>query len=328
MELIVFNDKESELIWKCQKQVRERKNEIAMSKINKKINALVELARAISQYPSIFKSSDIDGNDRGAGTLVESLCNREEIDEMMHIPTKAVLGKGYLIAKINFFNMLEQLAHKIPELTPEIPNISNNITEIVFTLMSEELFMGIIEDKEIDSAIRNRTAFLLANIWEYRLNHGVTDFAPTLRSVWDSRKRLRPVFGTMMGTSELMTMSFTADDAWLNFLRDENTPKDVFLALEEFLFTLTYEELSELRTQMKRLGLRSVTKNELYTITGKRPRYPEFEDSDPRELYRFFRNRKQNAIARQKSGSAGPKKTIEEHIMIHILSSTTWTATS
>ena len=328
MELIVFNDQESEIIWKCQKEVRNRKNEMALQKINKKINALVELARAISQYPSIFNSSDINGNVRSAGTLVESLCSREEIDEMMHIPTKAVLGKGYLIAKINFFTMLNQLARRFPNLQEESSAISHDITEIVFTRMCEDVFMGIIEDKTMDDQIRNRTAFLLANIWEYRLNHGVSEFAPLLSSIWESRKKLRPVFGTMMGTSELMTMSFSVDEAWLEFLNSKDIPEDVFNALEEFLFTLTYEEISELRLKMKELGLKSVTKNELYIITGKRPRYPEFEQSDPREMYRFFRNRKQNAISRFRSGSLGPKKTIEEYIMAHILSSPKWAGTN
>ncbi len=327
MELVVFNDRESEVIWKCQQEVKKREKDHALHKINRKINALVELARAISQYPSIFKSSDINGNMRTAGTLVESLCNQDEIDEIMHIPTKAVLGKGYLIAKINFFNMLKTLADPIPELKDEAILISQDITEIVFTLMCEDVFMGIIQDKSMDMKIRNRTAFLLANIWEYRLNHGVTEFAPILSSIWESRKKLRPVFGTMMGTSELMAMSYSIDSRWMDFLNDESIPEDTFLALEEFLFTLTYEELSELRIKMKELGLKSVTKNELYTITGKRPRYPEFDQSDPREMYRFFRNRKQNAISRNRSGVKGPKKTIEEYIMGYILSSPKWTGT-
>jgi hypothetical protein len=325
MELVVFNDRESEVIWKCQQEVKQRNKEHALHKINKKINALVELARAISQYPSIFKSSDINGNMRTAGTLVESLCNRDEIDEIMHIPTKAVLGKGYLIAKINFFTMLKDLAKPIGDLKNEEKLISQDITEIVFTLMCEDVFMGIIEDKVMDIKIRNRTAFLLANIWEYRLNHGVTEFAPILSSIWEARKKLRPVFGTMLGTSELMTLSFSIDQTWMDFLNNEELPQDAFLALEEFLFTLTYEELSELRHKMKDLGLKSVTKNELYTITGKRPRYPEFDQSDPREMYRFFRNRKQNAISRNRAGVDGPKKTIEEYIMGYILSSPKWT---
>ncbi len=223
--------------------------------------------------------------------------------------------------------MLKTLADPIDELHNEEVLISEDITEIVFTLMCEDVFMGIIEDKAVDIKIRNRTAFLLANIWEYRLNHGVSEFAPILSSIWEARKNLRPVFGTMMGTSELMALSFSIDNTWMDFLNDKDIPEDTFLALEEFLFTLTYEELFELRTKMKELGLKSVTKNELYTITGKRPRYPEFNQSDPREMYRFFRNRKQNAISRNRAGVDGPKKTIEEYIMGYILSSPKWTGT-
>lgn len=324
MEIIVFNDNESDLIFKCQSAPKIKENETANDRIIKHINALVELARAISQYPSILMSTGLNGEEQSADTLIEMLCEQDDFDKIMHIPTKAVLGKGFLVAKINFFLMLQYLAEPIPELREEYMKISEDVSNIVFTLMSEEVFISLIEDKNIAAEIRNRAAFLLTNIWEYRLNHGVQEFSPILNSIWEARKKLCPVFGTLMGTSELLMMSADIDPKWLDFLDEKTGDSEVFQALEEFLFTLTTEELSELRRKMKKQGLNSVKKEQIEQIMGRKQMYPEFNESDSREMYRFFRDRKHNAQFRNRAGAPGPKKTIEEYIMCHLLSSVEW----
>ncbi|MBN1501193.1 MAG: hypothetical protein JW982_13610 [Spirochaetes bacterium] len=324
MELVVFNDDESNLIFKCLAEVEKRNNSEAAERIKNNINALIELARAISQYPSILKKSNLFGEEQSAETLIEMLCQQEDIDQTMHIPTKAMLGKGFLVAKINFFRMIEFIASRTPELRDESVMIHEDITAIIFTIMSEDVFLSIIEDKKLPETIRNRAAFLLANIWEYRLNYNVKDFAPILNSIWEGRKKLIPVFGTLLGTSELMMMSFDIDKKWLEFLNDKSDDKEVFQALEEFLFTLTFEELENLRKKMTELRLTSVKKEEIQNITGKKQMYAEFNHSDTREMYRFFRDRKHNAHFRQRAEIPGPKKTIEEYIMCHILNSDEW----
>ncbi len=324
MELVVFNDNESNLIFKCLAEVEKRNNTEAAERIKSNINALIELARAISQYPSILKKSKFFDEEQSAETLIEMLCQMEDIDQTMHVPTKAMLGKGFLVAKINFFRMIEYIASRTPELREESAIIHEDITNIIFTIMCEEVFLSIIEDKKLEEVLRNRAAFLLANIWEYRLNYGVKDFAPLLNSIWEGRKKLIPVFGTLLGTSELMIMSFGIDKKWLEFLNAKAEDKEIFQALEEFLFTLTFEELENLRNKMKELGLTSIKKDEIPNITGKKQMYATFNNSDTREMYRFFRDRKHNAHFRHRAEISGPKKTIEEYIMCYILSSDEW----
>ncbi len=323
-QLIVFTDEESDVIDRCQRVVRDRAMTDSYHRIISNINALVELARSISQYPSILKSTDFGESTRSADSLIEMLCQREDFDKTLHIPTKAVLGKGFLVAKINFFHMLRYLSNPLPELRSESMAVTEIISNIIFTLMSEEVFISIIEDRGNADEIRSRSAFLLANIWEYRLNQSVRDFAPILNSIWEARKKLQPVFGTMMGTFELMTLSAELDRAWIDFINHSSRSEEITHALEEFLFTLSYEELGEIRSQMQTLNLKCITKKDLTGILGRELIYPEFSENDPRDMYIFYRSRKHNARFRKRAERHGPKMTIEEYIMCHLLSLPEW----
>jgi len=325
MELIVFNDSESEVIGNCEFEFKQRDNIKALERLNNKVNALFELAKAISQYSSIFQSFDVQGNKRSADTLIESLCSRDEIEELINIPMKAVLGKGFLIAKINLFNMLLILSNPIPELRKESIQMNKDISDMAYTLLAEEVFIALIEDHNVDEDIRRRAAFLLANVWEYRLNHGVQEFAPILNSLWEARKNLRPVFGTMMGTFEMLRIAENMDPLWLDFIQDDSTSNEVFQALEEFLFSLSYEDLTLTRDYMNNNALNTLKKDDIQPIIGRKQTYKEVNESDPREMYHFFKCRKNNADYRRRANISGPKKTIEEHIMAYILLTTQWT---
>jgi hypothetical protein len=324
MELIVFDDAESELLDLCLRTAKEKNLENDAENIKANIDSLTELARAISQYPSILGSRQWGSTIRSVESLVEMLCCSHAIDKIMHIPTKAVLGKGFLIAKINLFFMMKYMADQHEELNEISKKILSNIINTVFTLMSEEVFLAIIEDRLIEPSIRNRAGFLLANIWEYRLNQSVSDFAPILNSIWVSRRVNLPSYGTMMGLSEIAKLSQSKSKSWLDFLETVETSDEKFQALEEFLFSLTYEELAHLREEMTRKSLSSVKKEDIESLLGVPQTYPVFDESDPREMYQFFRHRKINARFRRRAENEGPHKTIEEHLMCYLLSTSTW----
>jgi hypothetical protein len=65
-------------------------------------------AQVIRESPSIkasWHARDRSGAVSGE-TLVDLLCRVPDYDLDLHIPTKAVLGQAYLVAKINFFKAL------------------------------------------------------------------------------------------------------------------------------------------------------------------------------------------------------------------------------
>ncbi|MDY6932877.1 MAG: hypothetical protein SVZ03_01480 [Spirochaetota bacterium] len=320
VKIILFNELESSIIDKLLWHLKKNNKTDDISFVNNNRTALEEIARSISLYPSIMKEQQLGKGIRTIETLVESLCEKDELSIMLHIPTKAVLGNGYLIAKINFFSMLIYLTNEIQGLEDIAAQIKSIISNNVFTIMSEEVFLSIIEDNDIPKHIRMNAGYLLAKIWEYRLDHGVKEFAPILLNIWKAREKLMPAFGTMNGFSELLLISEQTESVWLDFFRRDSLSEKEISSLEEFIFGLSYEEMIQIRMQMERMGKSSITKQDVEEIIGKNRIYPEYKICDPREFYRSFEHRKINAKFRAKARTDGPHKTIEEYIMCYLLS--------
>jgi hypothetical protein len=283
-------------------------------------SALYELAEAISKYPSILGIQHLGMTGRSVDTLVENLEIRDSADLVLHVPTKALLGKGFFFAKINFFYMLYYLMDERSFALDSRGGMMEIISGIVFNLMAEEVFLSIISDREIPEHTRSNAGYLLANIWEYRIDHGVTEFAPVLNNIWKARRNLHPSFGTMLGITELFKISGNSSHIWVDFLQRDNLCSEEVDAMREFLLGLSYEEMKILGENMERTGKSCLNENEIDIVLGIKKTYPEYIYDDPRELFKSYRHRHKNAGFRLMAGREGPKKTLEEYIMCYLLS--------
>ena len=283
-------------------------------------SSLHDLANSISRYPSILESNKLINEQRTIESLITSICEREVPDMILRIPTKAILGRAYTIAKINFLLMLNYISRNIPELAQYDDTVKTLIANNVFTMTAEEVYLSIVEDLSISTHIRHNAANLIAHNWEYRLDCGVKEFAPILQNLWRARNRLIPAFGTMMGFTELFMMSNDTEPVWFDYLQRDELSDDEVFSLEEFIFGLTYEELVLLRSEMKRQRKTSLRRDEALVILGNKHSYPDYDVDDSREMYRSFRDRKNHGRYRKRAGVEGPKKTFEENLMRFLLS--------
>ena len=282
--------------------------------------ALEELARSISLYPSILQNNRLAGTHRSMESLIEKLCTSWVPDMVLHIPTKAILGRGYTIAKMNFFIMLRYIVQEIEGLAELEDNLLAIIANNVFTITAEEVFITIIEDMKIPEEVRYRAGRFIVRIWEHRVDYGVREFAPILQQLWKSREKLVPHFGTMMGFSELCMLSRDTETRWFDFLQRDELSEEEVLSLEEFIFGLTCEEIDNLRLNMEKKGRSSLSRDEVESLLDKPHLFPGYWSDDPRELYRSFRDRKHNSRFRARAAVHGPRKTLEEYLMIFLLS--------
>src|SRR6516225_2142786 len=79
--------------------------------IEEMVGRLRKAAELIRDSPSL--STSWDGGTFSEMTLVDQLCKVPEYDVDLHIPTKAVLGQAYLIAKINFLKALGYMVEAV-----------------------------------------------------------------------------------------------------------------------------------------------------------------------------------------------------------------------
>lgn len=282
--------------------------------------ALQDLARAISKYPSIFGTQSLGRESRSVETLVDNLQVHDVVDLLLHVPTKALLGKSFSIAKINFLYMIYYIIREHVKVDSLQDLIMDAISRSVFIVMAEEVFLSILLDRKIAKHIRNNAGYLLVNIWEYRIDHGVSEFAPVLIKVWQTRKSLKPAYGTMLGISELFRIAENNSIIWMDYLQRDGLSDDEVAALREFLLGLTYEEMKLLNDNMERTGKSCLDEHEMDIILGERKIYPEYLYDDPRELFKSYRHRYKNASFRSRAGIEGPQKTLEEYIMCYLLS--------
>lgn len=319
-EIILFSRAEEDLITAVASIMSETGRTEDVKTIDDNRHALEELARSISLYPSILSEHRLAGESRSIDSLIRHLCTTWVPDMILHIPTKAVLGRGYTIAKINFFIMLRYIIRKTGRLAEYDGQALSLITGNVFTLTAEEVFISLIEDMRIDEEVRFRAGFLVAHLWEYRIDYGVREFSPILQSLWKSREKLVPNFGTMLGFSELCMLADETENSWFDFLQRDGLTEEEINALEEFIFGLTHEEILYLRRNMETNGKISLSRQEVESLLDRPHRYPGYWSDDPREPYRSYRDRKHHSRFRARAVVPGPRKTLEEYLMAFLLS--------
>lgn len=284
--------------------------------------ALARLGRAaelVRSCPSIQRSFH-GRKSVSSETLVELLCRLPDYDLDLHLPTKAVLGQAYLVAKINFLKGLGYALETAPGTSADLQErLAFEVGESIYTKLGEELFLSIVTDPGGAALVKTRAARALFDIWEDRLTAEIDDFAPVLESVWMARNRMRPVLGTLRGTHELLRMlAGSQDHRFLDHFTLEDVPHEELQAFEEFLFGLSHEEIQKLRAHLEAQSAATVSQDEARGILG-RNKESWAPVGGPQALYTSYKKRKVKASYRELTGADGPKKTAEEYVMVSFL---------
>jgi hypothetical protein len=286
--------------------------------IEDRLRDVEQLAKAIANFPSLLERSQLTSSVRTQEALVESLISYpEDGDTLLHMPSKAILGKGFLVAKTHTFYSMSKLARLYAKLDEKaIKEYDNETVSMMFTLMAEDVYLTLIREKTLPLELRKQFAFSLLILWEHRSDQTINDVAPTLRSIWEARRTLAPAFGTMMGTSELLLISIQLDDTWAAFIKARLGDEDVTQAMEEFLFGLSHEQIVKLRSILTGQGIKSIGRDEVSKYLGERVKTDI--SLDYRDFYLLYTVRRDNARARQRLHLPGPKRTIEDHFFLFV----------
>lgn len=284
---------------------------------------LRKAAELIRDSPSIATSWD-GGSGRAfsANSLIAQLCKVPDYDLDLHIPTKAVLGQAYLVAKINLLKALGYTLDTVNASADLRERIDHEIGQSIYTKLAEELFVSIVTDPHAPTQVKMGAARFLFRIWEERLLIEVDDFAPLLESAWEARSKLLPVLGTMLGTHEVFRLFQEArDQRFLDYFGEDDVEEEQLFAFEEFLFGLSYEEIGRIRSHMAEQNRACVSIESARALLGNdndESSWRPHENGAP-ALYTSYKKRRVNAAHRALTGAAGPKKTAEEYVMIAFL---------
>jgi hypothetical protein len=281
--------------------------------------SLLILAESISRYPSILQDQHLGQNRRTVDTLVQNLCSHPNLNLALNTPTKAVLGRGFTIAKINFFLLVSYLCSSDEGLCMMLDEIKDIITYNVFSMMTEDVFISIVSDGSIDYETRIEAGYFLTKIWENRIYKGIEEISPVLNNLWKNRLNFIPAYGTLAGISEIATFCSRSNPEWNRFIEGDDFTDDTLESLREYLMGLSHEEMLMIQDYMEKNSISSFNRDNINEMLGRNKSYTMINYDDPREMYHFYSRRNENAVFRKKSRIQGPTKTIEEYLICYMI---------
>lgn len=315
-ELVVLSENEAAVLAKLIHFLKDDAPDTLLG-IMDRFADMERLVANIAHFPSLLEQQIIMGETRTQHTLAEGLLTHRDGDKMLHLPSKAILGKGFLVTKYHTFIAMYRIAVTAGMDKKDYQEVYNTASAILFTIMLEDVYLDLIDDQTLPLDIRRQIAFSLIVLWEHRYDPTVTDAAPVLQAVWEARRNLAPAFGTMVGTSELLLISIQMDENWTAFLREKLKDTDVSQAMEEFLFGLSYEQIQTLRNILRERGIAAIGRDEISSFLEQEVKIDVA--SDLRDFYMQYTVRRDNARARKRLKIPGPHNTLEDHYMRFIL---------
>lgn len=279
--------------------------------VHERFLRLINLGKAVFDYPSIKETKYLRDILLNEHQLTESLLAFSAASHLLRTPAKVAALRSFLVAKFHAFSLLARLTEENEALHKKAKEISFSV---VFTLMAEDVYFSCLEDPGFSSDTKTKLADDLIALWDSGTDLHSVRHLMALSSLWAARDSAPPSFGTMDGNTELLRISIDMDieTEWLEFLKDESTNDYTRWALEEFLFGLSYEEIQQVRSRLKKFGINSVGHDELRSYLDSRPVYSVVNDRDPRAIYDFFIERRDACLLRKRVKAPGPYHTLEE----------------
>jgi len=286
------------------------------------LQSLARLSFSLASFPSLKESHVLGRKQRSLESLMRTLVEGGEHGLEWVLPTKAVLARTFGIAKVQFFSSVRYVleACEGPEAAALLAQIHSAVEEAVYTRLAEELYASFVTSRTTSRHVKELAAQHLVDMWEGRVGLATNRFCPMLRSAWSARLRAPRVFGTLLGTSEIVQLLFEdCDQEFVAFFGQHASDSEQRQAFEEFLFDLPFESLERVRRRMR---------EENKTCVGPREveRYLGFGEGKLRPLvgggkalYVSFRRRRVKAQYRASMGVPGPKRTAEAYILEALL---------
>ena len=311
--IIILTPKQKNLIEELLVHMRNADAE-RVKIITERMRDLEHLAASVARFPSLLEKHELAGGIRTPQSLIDSLIDhQDEGDTTLQLPSKAILGKGFLVAKIHTFSSLSKQSNRIKAPEKLTQELQMETVTMMFSLLAEDVYLNLIRDISQPTEFRRQWALSLLLLWEYRNDQTIANIAPVLQAVWMARRKLAPAFGTMMGTSELLLISIQMDEQWIQFIKQKLGENGVSQAMEEFLFGISYEQILQLRSILKTKGIPAIGRDEVSNFLGEHVKTDA--GLDYRDFYALYTVRRDNARARERIKLPGPHKTLEDYFI-------------
>ena len=317
--IVVLTPKQKEMV----DDLCERMVVVAPEQLNNvtdRMTRLEGLAKSLAQFPSLLERANLTAEVRTPQALIESLITHtQDGDNILHLPSKATLGRGFLVAKIHTFSSLNKLSKSVGMDKKISQAFQDETISMMFLLLAEDVYLNLIRDTNVELDFRRQLALSLLLLWEHRADQNISDISPVLQNVWQARRTMAPAFGTMMGTSELIMISFQMDEQWSAFIQSKLSVPEMSQAMEEFLFGISFEQINKLKSILREKGIAAIGRDEVSHYLGVHIKTDV--SMDYRDFFTQYSIRRDNARARRRIGLPGPHRTLEDLFIRFVMES-------
>jgi hypothetical protein len=288
------------------------------------MDRLKRLWDAIDCFPSIYSNKSLGSRKRSFETLVETFSHVNPYATEAYLPTRAVLGRGYAVAKFNFCRMLGILVEEFLSNYEEVDELREQVEDVmrssVLTVIAEDLLTSISADERLEEPLRRRAATVVADLWEHRAVGAIEEFFSLLTSIWRAKSSITINYGTLAGVAEMFCLARAGcDPEFLSYFCRDDVGEEEHAALLEFMFNATYEELEVMRRYMREHGVKALAAEDVARIFNVPLCRLHRTTHTAGDIFFTFRERQVMASQRLVRGLPGPKKTAEEYVMIYFL---------
>ncbi|MCL2601325.1 MAG: hypothetical protein FWD91_00780 [Treponema sp.] len=307
--MLELNGEETALVEKIKAYLNECSPEETVL-VNQRFRCLAALGEAVSQYPSIRESNKLRGIQRDEGHLLSTLCSFASPTHLLHIPARVAAARSYQVAKFQAFSLLYILLRDKKEFYQPLRKV---MLTVIHTLMAEEVYFSCLDDPDFSQIVKINLAYDLISLWDSGNDPRAVQHLSALDALWSARDAAPPpCFGTMNASSELMRVTMDMDEGWQEFIIARVSIDETRWALEEFLFGLSYEEITSIRLKLAEQGENAVGRQEIDSYLGGKPAYGIIDSTDCRSIYDFYVDRRDTARFRKRTSAPGPHRTLEE----------------
>jgi hypothetical protein len=323
----VLHEAEARLVDRLLRRLDDRGDEggkEGRSEILKGLGRLQKLWQAITSFPSVYAEDRLGSRHRNFETLVETFSHVNPYATEAYLPTRAVLGRGYAVAKFNFCRMLGVIVEEFLADEEDADDLRDAVEDVtrssVLTVIAEDLLMSISADDRLEEPLRRRSATLVADLWEMRAVGAIEEFFRLLTSIWRAKASITINYGTLAGVAEMFCLARAGcDPEFLSYFCRDDVGEEEHAALLEFMFNATYEELEVMRRYMREHGVKALAAEDVARIFNVPLARLHRTTHTAGDIFFTFRERQVMASQRLVRGLPGPKKTAEEYVMIYFL---------
>ncbi|MDR3173202.1 MAG: hypothetical protein LBU19_03030 [Treponema sp.] len=307
-EALILSEEEMGLLAEMEEALANARSQ-DLGGIQERFRCLKALGEAAFRFPSVREAQRLMGEKRDESQLIRSLCSFSSPNYLLHIPTKVLVIRSFLVAKFHYFSMLHTLAAGKAQWSR---HFKSSAFQVISTLMAEVVYFSCLEDPSFSPDLKPGIANDLIALWDSGTDPRANRHLSALEVLWVAREETPPAFGTMDGNSELFRLSFEMGPDWRDFLTEGATNNEIRWALEEFLFGLSFEEIKQVRARLLRFRISAVNYDEVKSYLGHKPSFTMVEGSDMRNIFDFYTDRQEAARFRKRTAAPGPYHTLEE----------------